>query len=211
MFQINKGIAEQLESGEYIRVNNFASKRFIRVSSESFTPLETVENNLNKSAAEKPPTIAIICSLFLENLAISRIVENAHTVHMYNLNGDSNVYTIGSIGPHRVVVTKLSMLGDSREATTSAGSITTRLLGNFQQIEHVLICGVGGGVAHFTDPEQHVRLGDVVVSSTRNGANPAYVYGAEIVKDRITGRVIGLTPKKWSPKEEAFIDLLHSR
>ncbi|KAI6176394.1 hypothetical protein M3Y97_00793400 [Aphelenchoides bicaudatus] len=192
----NKGIAEQLESGEYIRVNAFA---------------KAAESKLNKAAAERPPTIAIICSLFLENLAVSRIVENAHTVHMYNLNGDSNVYTIGDIGPHRVVVTKLSILGDSRQATTSSGSITTRLLGNFQQIEHVIICGVGGGVPHFTDPNQHVRLGDVVLSSTQNGSKPAYVYGSSLVKDRTTGRVIGLTPQKWSPKEEPFIDLLHSR
>lgn len=173
--------------------------------------LEAAENKLNKAAVERPPTIAIICSLFLENLAVSRILENHHTVHMYNLNGDSNVYTIGDIGPHRVVVTKLSMLGDSRQATTSSGSITTRLLGNFQHIEHVIIFGVGGGVPHFTDPNQHIRLGDVVLSSTQNGAKPAYVYGAEIVKDRTTGRVIGLTPRKWSPKEEPFIELLHNR
>jgi hypothetical protein len=130
---------------------------------------------------------------------------------MYKLNGDSNVYTIGNIGPHRVVLTKLSTIGDSREATISAASITGRLLGNFQDIEHVLIVGVGGGVPHFTDASQHTRLGDVVLSSTLNGSTPAYVYGSDIVKDRTSGRVIGLTPRKWSPKEEKFIEVLHSK
>lgn len=45
------------------------------------------------------------------------------------------------------------MIGTDREAATSAGSITTRLLGKYQQIEHVIIVGVSGGRAHLTDPD----------------------------------------------------------
>jgi hypothetical protein len=45
------------------------------------------------------------------------------------ISGESNVYTLGNIGQHRVVATKLPVIGYSREAMTSAGSITTRLLG----------------------------------------------------------------------------------
>ncbi|KAI6233668.1 SAM-MT-ERG6-SMT domain-containing protein [Aphelenchoides fujianensis] len=190
---IEKKIVEQLESGEYIRVNQAA---------------KTIEESkLHKSLTEKPPTIAIITSLFLENLSVSRVVENANSLHMYNLNGDSNIYTIGNIGNHRVVVTKLSVIGDSREATISAGSITTRLLGNFQHVEHVLIVGVGGGVPSWTDPDQHVRLGDVVISSTRGGKGSAYVYGHDVVKKN--GQITGVTTRRWNPKQETFIDLLH--
>lgn len=50
-------------------------------------------------------------------------------------------------------------------ALTAAGSITTRLLGNFQDIEHVFVVGVGGGVAHYTDGEKHVRLGQLISAS----------------------------------------------
>jgi hypothetical protein len=32
-------------------------------------------------------------------------------------------------------------------------------------VEHVFIVGVGGAVPHYTDFDQHVRLGDVVLSS----------------------------------------------
>ncbi|CAD5214225.1 unnamed protein product [Bursaphelenchus okinawaensis] len=193
---VQKGIAEKLESGEIIRVNNFA---------------HVGETKFSKAVKEKPPTIAIVTCLFVENLAVSSCVENANTLHMYNLNGDSNVYTVGNIGPHRVVVTKLPIIGDSREATISSGSVTTRLLGNFQAVEHVLIVGVGGGVPHYTDPEQHVKLGDVVVSSTSNGKHPAYVYGSSVVKDRISGKVTGLSAHKSSPKKEVFVDLLETR
>ncbi len=38
-------------------------------------------------------------------------------------------------------------------------------LGTFQDVEYVILVGVAGGVPHYTDAEQHVRLGDVVVAA----------------------------------------------
>ena len=43
--------------------------------------------------------------------------------------GESNVYTLGNIGCHRVVSTKLPAIGHSRTALIAAGNTTTRLLG----------------------------------------------------------------------------------
>ncbi|KAF9801099.1 hypothetical protein SFRURICE_019261, partial [Spodoptera frugiperda] len=82
-----------------------------------------------------------------------------------SFSGESNVYTLGTIGNHRVVTTKLPSVGRTREAMTAAGNTTTRLLGIFQKVEYVFLVGVGGGVPHYTDYARHVRLGDVVVSS----------------------------------------------
>lgn len=39
------------------------------------------------------------------------------------------MYTLGNIGAHRIVCTKLPSVGHTREAMTSAGNTTTRLLG----------------------------------------------------------------------------------
>lgn len=50
------------------------------------------------------------------------------------LTGESNVYTLGTIGAHRVVTTKLPSVGRTREAMTAAGNTTTRLLGIFQKV-----------------------------------------------------------------------------
>ncbi|GBP39436.1 hypothetical protein EVAR_23786_1 [Eumeta japonica] len=50
------------------------------------------------------------------------------------LVGESNVYTLGTIGAHRVVTTKLPSVGRTREAMTAAGNTTTRLLGIFQKV-----------------------------------------------------------------------------
>jgi len=43
--------------------------------------------------------------------------------------GESNVYTIGFIGPHKVVSTKLPAVGRQMAAQISSGNTTTRLLG----------------------------------------------------------------------------------
>lgn len=82
-----------------------------------------------------------------------------------SFQGESNVYTLGNIGAHRIVSTKLPSVGSTREAMTAVGNTTTRLLGTFQKVDYVFIVGVAGGVPHFTDYNKHVRLGDVVVSA----------------------------------------------
>ena len=43
--------------------------------------------------------------------------------------GESQVYTVGLIGKHRVVSTKLSRIGRAKFDQTAAGNNVTRLLG----------------------------------------------------------------------------------
>lgn len=45
------------------------------------------------------------------------------------VTGESNVYTIGNIGPHKIVSTKLPQIGRQMAAQISSGNTTTRLLG----------------------------------------------------------------------------------
>lgn len=98
------------------------------------------------------------------------------------IKGESNVYTLGNIGAHRIVSTKLPSVGSTREAMTAAGNTTTRLLGTFQKVEYVFIVGVAGGIPHYTDFRRHVRLGDVVMSyvdQNRQNTKPyVYVYNS---------------------------------
>uniref|UniRef100_A0A8R1HWB7 Winged helix-turn-helix domain-containing protein n=1 Tax=Caenorhabditis japonica TaxID=281687 RepID=A0A8R1HWB7_CAEJA len=153
------------------------------------------------SSANDQPTVAIISCLFVEKQAIDALIEGSSTIHKYKSGGDSNVYTLGTIGAHRVVATKLALIGDSREAITSAGSITTRLLGNFQNIEHVFIVGVGGAVPHFTDASLHARLGDVIVSASRPHQ---YVYAHDLIIDRQTEQITGFAVRNWDADEKTI-------
>lgn len=88
------------------------------------------------------------------------------TNNFFSILGESNVYTLGNIGAHRIVSTKLPSIGSTREASIAAGNTCTRLLGTFQKVDFVFIVGVAGGIPHYTDYNKHVRLGDVVISSS---------------------------------------------
>ncbi|KAI1713008.1 hypothetical protein Ddc_12100 [Ditylenchus destructor] len=189
------GIAQRVpnQPNDWIRVDNFS-----------------IPESHFQTQSKHHPTVAIITCLFVEKQSIDAIIENSSTLHKYSKAGDSNVYTIGYIGEHRVVATKLAMIGDSREATTSAGSITTRLLGSFQHVEHVIIVGVGGGVPHYTDPNLHVRLGDVVVSHSEGG-KPAYVYAHNFVVNRKSEQIEGFATHDWSPRDNVLADVVLKR
>lgn len=116
-------------------------------------------------ASNKQPTIAIITAQYCEKLAVDAMLENKETFVRYTTVGESNVYTLGNIGAHRIVSTKLPSVGSTREAMTAAGNTTTRLLGTFQKVDYVFIVGLAGGIPHYTDYKKHVRLGDVVVAA----------------------------------------------
>ncbi|XP_044259700.1 uncharacterized protein LOC123008130 isoform X2 [Tribolium madens] len=126
--------------------------------------------------SSKQPTIAIITAQYCEKLAVDAMIENKETFVRYTTVGESNVYTLGNIGAHRIVCTKLPSVGHTREAMTAAGNTTTRLLGTFQKVDYVFLVGVGGGVPHYTDYNKHVRLGDVVISHPVNNNKDVYVY-----------------------------------
>ncbi|XP_014230030.1 uncharacterized protein LOC106654607 isoform X2 [Trichogramma pretiosum] len=136
-----------------------------------------VVKQMPQLSSAKQPTIAIITAQYCEKLAVDSMIENKETFVRYTTVGESNVYTLGDIGAHRIVCTKLPTVGHTREAMTAAGNTTTRLLGTFQKVDYVFLVGVGGGVPHYTDYKRHVRLGDVVVSyPIRTHNKVVYMY-----------------------------------
>ena len=51
-------------------------------------------------------------------------------------SGEGQVYTVGKIGPHKTVSTKLSRIGHGQGAMVAAGNTVTRLLGEYTHIYH---------------------------------------------------------------------------
>lgn len=104
------------------------------------------------------------------------------------------MYTIGNIGEHRVVSTKLPLFGrDSRSAKISSGNTTTRLLGIFQKVEHVFLVGCAGGVPHYSDYNKHPRRGDIIVSFPDPSSNEEteFVYGHfEVQKSQANSQIV---------------------
>ncbi|KAF1763172.1 hypothetical protein GCK72_011438 [Caenorhabditis remanei] len=200
---------ETLEFLEELKTNGIVrmvGDEWIRVDTKKVDKSIEAHRNANAASATSTsgqgdqPTMAIISCLFVEKQAVDALIEESSTIHKYKSGGESNVYTLRRIGSHRVVATKLALIGDSREAITSAGSITTRLLGNFQNIEHVFIVGVGGAVPHFTDASLHARLGDVIVASRPH----QYVYAHDLLFDRITEQITGFAIRNWNSEDKAI-------
>ena len=143
-------------------------------------PIDTKVNmvkQMPKVTKSQQPVIAIITAQYCEKLAVDSMISDKETFVRYrvspgqdsasmpNSESSSNyVYTLGNIGDHRVVSTKLTSIGHSRGALIAAGNATTRLLGTFPEIEYVFLVGCAGGVVNYTDFSSHVRLGDIVVS-----------------------------------------------
>ncbi|XP_018365253.1 PREDICTED: uncharacterized protein LOC108762666 isoform X1 [Trachymyrmex cornetzi] len=178
-----KGLVKAIDHGAFTRVVH------------EDTQVQVVKS-MPTMASAKQPTIAIITAQYCEKLAVDSLIENKETFVRYTTVGtasssdaidgiprvicrfgESNVYTLGNIGAHRIVCTKLPTVGHTREAMTAAGNTTTRLLGTFQKVDFVFLVGVGGGVPHYTDYNKHVRLGDVVISHPMPlNKKYAYVY-----------------------------------
>lgn len=66
-------------------------------------------------------------------------------------------------GTHKVALTMLPDMGNNMAAI-----VTNNLFSNCQEIKHVIMCGIAGAVPNPTNPENHVRIGDIVVTD-RNG------------------------------------------
>ena len=146
----------------------------------------------------------MFCHVLISYHQISMKVTLTRPMLTLLMSGESQAYTIGDIGGHRCVVTKLPMTGHSREASIASGSSTTRLLGTFQCVEYVLIVGVGGGVPHYTDYSRHVRLGDVVMSAPGAGQAQRFIY--QYCQAARLGEEGELTfeTKSWCPPEETL-------
>ncbi|XP_033324430.2 uncharacterized protein LOC117219397 isoform X2 [Megalopta genalis] len=176
-----KGVVKAMDHGAFTRVVH------------QDTQIQVVKQ-MPTMASAKQPTIAIITAQYCEKLAVDSMIENKETYVRYTTVGttnstdatngalrvtcrfgESNVYTLGNIGAHRIVCTKLPTVGHTREAMTAAGNTTTRLLGTFQKVDFVFLIGIGGGVPHYTDYNKHVRLGDVVISHP-TPLNNKYIY-----------------------------------
>lgn len=143
------------------------------------------------------PSIAIITSSFFEKMAIDSMMSDKTTFVKFKQEGDGNVYTIGSIGKHRVVSTKLPIVGRDRSAMISSGNSTTRLLGTFSDVEHVILLGICGGVPDYVDYRKHARLGDVIVS-VPNSKGISYIFTDKV--ERSADNIMKFSLKSWNAK-----------
>lgn len=117
-------------------------------------------------------TVGWICALPVEFAAATKMLDEQH--HDLPLDGnDTNLYVLGRIGDHNVVITCLPA---GQMGTNSAAAIAAQMKSKFVQIRFGLLVGIGGGVP---SAEADIRLGDVVISQPylQHGGVVQYDFG----------------------------------
>jgi nucleoside phosphorylase len=98
-----------------------------------------------------------ICPLEVEQIAAMAMLDEGHEA-LPQKPADHNVYKLGSINNHNVVVAGLPQTGNC-----SAATVVTQMRMTFPNLRYGLLVGIGGGVPVPTDNPM-IRLGHVVVS-----------------------------------------------
>jgi len=106
-------------------------------------------------------SVGWVSALPIELAAAQLMLDEEHQNLDLNLN-DTNVYTLGRIGDHNVVIV---CLPTGQTGNNSAAAVVMQMKSTFPSIRFGLMVGIGGGVPNEAD----IRLGDVVVSEPCNG------------------------------------------
>lgn len=117
-------------------------------------------------------TIGWICALPTEHTAACLFLDEEHGQpdpdHI--AAGDNNAYELGVMAGHKVVI---AVLPHGEYGTSTAATVATNMLRSFPNIKVGLMVGVGGGAP---TSDNDIRLGDVVVSSPKDGKGGVYQY-----------------------------------
>ena len=103
-------------------------------------------------------TVGWICALPIEK-AVAEVALDVRHDPLSQSSGDSNIYSLGSIGAHNVVI---ACLPAGVTGTISAAVVASQMRSTFGWIRFYLMVGIGGGVP---SDKTDIRLGDVVVST----------------------------------------------
>lgn len=123
------------------------------------------------------PVIAILTALPKEHAAVKALLDHP-IAHAESDHQGTRHYTFGTLpsrgnGYHALA---LAIVGVGNNISAAA---TTQLLNDLPSVRTVILSGIAGGVPHPSKAEDHVRLGDIVVSSEQG------VIQYDFVKEQI--------------------------
>lgn len=114
-------------------------------------------------------TIGWICALPTEHTAACLFLDEKHD-QLDSATGDNNAYVLGVMAGHKVVIALLPL---GEYGTTTAATVAKDMVRSFPNLKVGLMVGLGGGAP---TADNDIRLGDVVVSSPKDGRGGVYQY-----------------------------------
>lgn len=115
-------------------------------------------------------TVGWICAISTEYVAAQAFLDAKHEGPVHVSPNDNNVYTLGEVGKHYVVI---AVLPAGEYGISSATSVVSHMLHSFPNVRIGLMVGIGGGAP---SSEHDIRLGDIVVSAPRDGKGGVFQY-----------------------------------
>ncbi|GFG11560.1 ankyrin repeat domain-containing protein 50, partial [Aspergillus udagawae] len=114
-------------------------------------------------------TVAVVCAMGFEMSAVRYMLDDEHP-RLPTKQGDLNLYVLGELSGHNVVIACLP----GTQGKGAAAIVANNMQRTFPSIKWRLLVGIGGGVP---SPTHDIRLGDIVVSM------PDGVYGGVVQYD----------------------------
>ncbi|PLB46413.1 purine and uridine phosphorylase [Aspergillus steynii IBT 23096] len=119
-------------------------------------------------------TVGWICALPIELAAAEAMLDKRYDdpgpEEGRDSDNDSNIYTLGAIGDHRVVI---ACLPGGQMGTNQAAVVAMQMKSRFKHLRFGLVVGIGGGVP---SEKADIRLGDVVISQPDGGHGGVVQY-----------------------------------
>lgn len=165
--------------------------RAIPTLTSTLNPLSHVSNSMDIPPPETEYGVGWICALKAELDAALKMFDEYYG-RWFGYGPDNNIYNLGRIGNHKVVLCCLPM---GKYGNSTAAMVATRMMNKFANIKIGLIVGIGGGIPN---EEDDIRLGDVVVSK------PSGTHGGVIQYDlgRVTADGFTCTGSLDAPPEK---------
>ncbi|KAL7768544.1 hypothetical protein ACKLNR_002845 [Fusarium oxysporum f. sp. zingiberi] len=124
-------------------------------------------------------TIGWISALPLESAAAQQFLDERHAPPESVSQHDNNVYTLGRVGRHNIVMASLPI---GEYGATTAATVAKDMLHSFPNIRIGLMVGIGGGAP---SAAHDIRLGDIVVSARDGGQSGVFQYDfGKTIQDR---------------------------
>ncbi|KAK3988271.1 nucleoside phosphorylase domain-containing protein [Cladorrhinum sp. PSN332] len=123
-------------------------------------------------------TIGWICTSPIELNAAEFFLSSIHGIPREKNRGDDNIYILGDISRHNVVMASMPV---GQYGTAAAAAVTARMLQSFPNVRFGLSVGVAGGVP--IQGNRNIHLGDIVVGfgeGRKHGGVIQYDYGKEV-------------------------------
>ncbi|KAI9783411.1 MAG: hypothetical protein M1839_003946 [Geoglossum umbratile] len=121
-------------------------------------------------SSPKDYTVGWICAITTEYVAAQAFLDEKHEGPECVSPNDNNNYTLGKIGKHNAVI---AVLPDGEYGISSAAGVARDMLHSFPNVRIGLMVGVGGGAP---SQKHDIRLGDIVVSTPRDGEGGMFQY-----------------------------------